>query len=99
MIDIVSVSKNFNDIKAVDQVSITIQEGNVFGLVGTNGAGKSTLLRMLSGIIKPDKGSINIDGLDIFENVKAKELFFYISDDQFYFNNATAIDKIGRAHV
>lgn len=92
MIDIVSVSKNFNDIKAVDQVSITIQEGNVFGLVGTNGAGKSTLLRMLSGIIKPDKGSINIDGLDIFENVKAKELFFYISDDQFYFNNATAID-------
>ncbi|HHX12713.1 MAG TPA: ATP-binding cassette domain-containing protein, partial [Clostridiales bacterium] len=92
MIEAVNISKSFCDIKAVDQVSIEIQEGNVFGLVGTNGAGKSTLLRMLSGIIKPDKGVIRIDGMDIYENVKAKELFFYISDDQFYFNNATPTD-------
>lgn len=92
MIEAVNISKDFYDIKAVDQVSLTIQEGNVFGLVGTNGAGKSTFLRMLSGIIKPDKGVIKIDGMDIYENVKAKERFFYISDDQFYFNNATPID-------
>lgn len=92
MIEAVNISKDFYDIKAVVQVSLTIQEGNVFGLVGTNGAGKSTFLRMLSGIIKPDKGVIKIDGMDIYENVKAKERFFYISDDQFYFNNATPID-------
>lgn len=92
MIEAININKNFYDIKAVDQVSMTIQEGNVFGLVGTNGAGKSTLLRMLSGILKPDKGVIKIDGMDIYENVKAKGLFFYISDDQFYFNNATPLD-------
>lgn len=44
MIEAVNISKSFDNIKAVDQVSIKIQEGNVFGFVGTNGAGKSTLL-------------------------------------------------------
>jgi len=89
MIEAVNISKSFDNIKAVDQVSIKIQEGNVFGFVGTNGAGKSTLLRILSGIIRPDSGEARIDGMEIFENVNAKELFFYISDDQYFFNNAT----------
>ncbi|NLK28817.1 MAG: ABC transporter ATP-binding protein [Clostridiales bacterium] len=92
MIEAIKISKHFDHIKAVDQVSVTIQEGNVFGLVGTNGAGKSTLLRMLCGIIKPDKGEIKIDGMDVYENIRAKELFFYISDDQHYFSNATPKD-------
>lgn len=89
MIEAVNVSKQFDKIKAVDQVSVTIREGNVFGLVGTNGAGKSTFLRMLSGILKPDQGIVKIDGMEVFENVAAKELFFYISDDQYFFSNAT----------
>lgn len=92
MIEAVNVSKQFDTIKAVDRVSATIVEGNVFGLVGTNGAGKSTFIRMLSGILKPDSGSIRIDNLDVFENVKAKELFYYISDDQYYFSNSTPQD-------
>lgn len=92
MIEAVNVSKQFDTIKAVDRVTATIIEGNVFGLVGTNGAGKSTFIRMLSGILKPDSGSIRIDDLDVFENVKAKELFYYISDDQYYFSNSTPQD-------
>ncbi|ROR25326.1 ABC-2 type transport system ATP-binding protein [Mobilisporobacter senegalensis] len=92
MIEAVNVSKQFDKIKAVDQITATIREGNVFGLVGTNGAGKSTFLRMLSGILKPDSGSIKIDGMDVYENIKAKELFFYISDDQYFFSNATPKD-------
>lgn len=92
MIEAVNVSKQFDKIKAVDKVSVAIKEGNIFGLLGTNGAGKSTLIRMLCGIIKPEKGEIRIDGMSVFENKKAKELFFYISDEQYYFSNATPRD-------
>lgn len=92
MIEAVNVSKQFDKIKAVDQVSVEIKEGNIFGLLGTNGAGKSTLIRMLSGILKPDKGNICIDKMPVYENIEAKKLFFYISDDQYYFNNATPKD-------
>jgi ABC-2 type transport system ATP-binding protein len=92
MIEAINVSKQFDGIKAVDQVSVTIREGNVFGLIGTNGAGKSTFIRMLSGILKPDRGSIQLDEMEVFENISAKKLFFYISDDQFFFSNATPKD-------
>ncbi len=92
MIEVIGVSKQFDKIKAVDQVSVQIKEGNIFGLLGTNGAGKSTLIRMLSGILKPDSGDIHIDGIKVYENTTAKELFFYISDDQYYFNNAAPKD-------
>lgn len=92
MIEAINVSKTFDDIKAVDRVSATIKEGNVFGLVGTNGAGKSTFLRMVSGILKPDSGEIRIDGENVYENVTAKEKFFYISDEQYFFPNATPKD-------
>lgn len=92
MIEAVNVSKQFDGIKALDKITATIKEGNVFGLVGTNGAGKSTFLRVMSGILKPDDGSIKIDGMSVYENTKAKELFFYISDDQYFFSNSTAKD-------
>ncbi|MBH1942037.1 ABC transporter ATP-binding protein [Mobilitalea sibirica] len=92
MIEAVNISKHFDHIKAVDQVSVSIKEGNVFGLVGTNGAGKSTFIRMLCGVLKPDEGNIRIDGMEVFENIDAKELFFYISDDQYFFSNATPKD-------
>lgn len=92
MIEAVQVSKQFDKIKAVNQISLSIKEGNVFGLIGTNGAGKSTFIRMLCGILKTDTGSIKIDGMDVFENPKAKELFFYISDEQYYFSNSRPKD-------
>lgn len=92
MIEAVQVSKQFDKIKAVDGISITIKEGNVFGLIGTNGAGKSTFIRMLCGILKCDKGTIRVDGMDVYENTKAKELFFYISDEQYYFTNSRPKD-------
>jgi len=92
MIEAIGVSKEFERIKAVDNISLTIKEGNVFGLIGTNGAGKSTLIRMLCGILKPSSGTIKIDGISVFEQVNAKELFFYISDDQYFFNNSTPND-------
>jgi acetoin utilization transport system ATP-binding protein len=92
MIEAVNVSKSFRNIKAVDDISATIKEGTVFGLIGTNGAGKSTFLRMACGVLKPDNGEITIDGLSVYESEEAKSKIFYISDDQYFFANATSND-------
>lgn len=92
MIEAIKVSKQFDKIKAVDQVSVVVKEGSIFGLLGTNGAGKSTLIRMLCGILKQDEGRIRIDDMEVYENTRAKECFFYISDEQYYFSNATPKD-------
>ena len=89
MIELKNVSKSFSDILAVDGIGITIKENMVMGLLGTNGAGKSTLLRMMAGILKPDYGEIYIDEQNIWNNPNTKSLFFYISDDQYYFPNST----------
>jgi len=92
MIEVKNVTKTFDDIKAVDSVSVTIKEGNVFGLIGTNGAGKSTMLRMITGIYKPDNGEILIDELPVFDNVEAKKKFFFIPDEPYFFNNANGVE-------
>ncbi|MDO5405785.1 MAG: ABC transporter ATP-binding protein [Eubacteriales bacterium] len=94
MIEAVNLTKRFDDIVAVDHINATIRSGSVFGLIGTNGAGKSTFLRMVAGVLKPDEGSITVDGMDVFENEAAKKKFFYISDDQYFFNNAAPTDMM-----
>lgn len=94
MIEAKNLTKRFDNIVAVDHVNATIRDGSVFGLIGTNGAGKSTFLRMASGILKPDEGTIQIDGEDVFENPKVKSRFYYISDEQYFFPNATPKEMI-----
>lgn len=94
MIEAIGLTKRFDDIIAVDHIDAQIKEGSVFGLIGTNGAGKSTFLRMAAGILKPDEGKILIDGEEVFENAAIKSRFFYISDDQFFLNNATPKDMM-----
>lgn len=92
MIEMKELSKQFGDIQALHQVSATIQKGSIFGLIGSNGAGKSTLLRLLAGIYRPDYGEIRIDGEPVYENERLKQRIFYISDDQFFFNNSNMED-------
>ncbi len=94
MIEIKNISKRFDSLLALHNVTAAIAEGHVFGLIGTNGAGKSTLLRTLCGILKPDEGSILIDGEPVFENLAAKSKIFYISDDQYFFPNGTPMDMV-----
>ena len=94
MIETVNLTKRFEDVVAVDHVSAAIKDGYVFGLVGTNGAGKSTFLRMLSGVLKPDEGTVTIDGAPVYENEKAKLRFVYISDDQHFPGNGTPRDMM-----
>ena len=92
MIEIRGCSKAFGTLMAVSKVSLEIGEREVFGLVGSNGAGKSTLLRMIAGILQPDEGEIKIDDMAVFDNEKAKEQIFYISDDCYFPTNYTALD-------
>ena len=94
MIQAVQLTKRFEDILAVDHIDAVIQEGSVFGLIGTNGAGKSTFLRLASGILKPDEGQITLDGQEIYENTEAKKKFFYISDEMYFFSNASPLDMM-----
>lgn len=92
MIEIKNVSKRFGNIQALSDIDLTIRSNEIFGMIGSNGAGKSTLLRILSGVIRPDSGSVHLEALPIYENSTVKSRFFYISDDQFFLSNATPID-------
>lgn len=94
MIEIQNITKKFDTVTALDRVTARMEEGHVFGLIGTNGAGKSTLLRTVCGIYPPDEGQVMVDGLPVFENPAAKERVFYISDDQYFFPNGTPMDMV-----
>ena len=89
MIELLNLEKSFDDIKAVNRVSLNILDGEVFGLVGTNGAGKSTILRIISGVIKPDEGIVLVDKRPVYDNPEVKRDVFYISDDQYFLPNST----------
>ena len=89
MIELKHVSKSFQDTPALAQVTAQIQDGLIFGLVGSNGAGKSTLLRLVSGILKPEEGEITLDTIPVFEHSEAKRQICFLSDTVTYFPNAT----------
>lgn len=95
MITATNVKKYFGGIAAVKDVTMTIRNREVFGLIGTNGAGKSTFLRMASGVLKPDDGTILVDERPVYENPVVKADIFYISDDQYFLPNATPVDMAG----
>jgi len=70
MIKISNVTKSYGDKNALDNLTLEIKKGSIFGLLGINGAGKSTLLSVLNGLTKIDSGSIKVFGLDIKQNIK-----------------------------
>ena len=89
MIELKNVTKTFGTFKALDNLSLTVPRGAVYGLVGPNGAGKSTAIRHMTGIYRPDSGNVTIEGLPIYENPTVKSTIGYIPDDTFYFPGAT----------
>ena len=84
MIQVERLTKKFQTYTALNQISVSVQPGSVFGLVGSNGAGKSTLLRTIAGIYKPDSGTVDIDGTHIFEHPNVKNDIFFISDFPYF---------------
>ncbi|MBQ8132219.1 MAG: ABC transporter ATP-binding protein [Bacilli bacterium] len=96
MIEIKNVSKTYNgNVQAIKDLSLTISPGEIVGFIGLNGAGKTTLIKMMTGIIRPDKGSIRINGYDIVKDgLKAKQIIGYISDSPDMFLRLTGIEFI-----
>lgn len=80
MIQITNLTKTFGQTKAVDDMTCTIPDGCIFGMVGANGAGKSTLLRLIAGVYMQDSGTITIDGKTIYDNPSAKENIVFSAD-------------------
>ena len=89
MLEMKQVTKTFGKFKALDELNLTVPQGAVYGLVGPNGAGKSTAIRHMTGILRPDKGEVTLEGLPIYENPLVKQTIGYIPDDIFYFPSAS----------
>ena len=92
MLELKNVTKSFGNFKALDDLSMTVPKGAVYGLVGPNGAGKSTAIRCLLGVYRPDRGEITLNGETIYENPEIKTTIGSIPDDIFYFPSATLED-------
>ena len=92
MLEMKHVTKVFGDFKALDDLSMTVPKGAVYGLVGPNGAGKSTAIRCLLGVYRPEAGEVTMEGQPVFENPVLKARIGAIPDEIFYFPSATLED-------
>ncbi len=89
MLELKQVTKRFGAFKALDDLTMTVPQGAVYGLVGPNGAGKSTAIRHMTGVYRPDSGKITMNGEPIYENIPMKAKIGYIPDEVFYYPAAT----------
>ena len=96
MIEIRNVTKIFGkDFKAVDNLSLNIEEGYIYGFLGPNGAGKTTTLKMITGILRADKGQILINNIDVDKNpLEAKAQFGFVSDNPDLFLKLKGIEYL-----
>ncbi len=89
MLELKNITKTFGDFKALDDLSMTVPKGTVYGLVGPNGAGKSTAIRHITGVYRPDCGEILLDGERVYENPRQKARIGYVPDEIFYYPSAS----------
>jgi ABC-2 type transport system ATP-binding protein len=89
MLKISNLDKSFKDKQVLNDLSLEVNEGSIFGLVGVNGAGKSTLLRCVSGIYIPDKGTVEFEGRDTYKDEKVRKDIFFVNDEPYYPLSAT----------
>lgn len=95
IIEVKNVTKRFDDKLVTDNISLNIEEGEIFGLLGPNGAGKSTLINIIVGLIEKDKGSISICGMDISkEPLKTKRLIGLVPQEIALFEGLNARDNL-----
>ncbi len=92
MLEMKNVTKTFGTFKALDDLSMTVPKGTVYGLVGPNGAGKSTAIRVLTGIYRPDCGEVTMEGQPIYEEPAQKTRIGLVPDEIFHFPSATLED-------
>lgn len=90
-----NISKSFGDLKAVDNVSLQIKSGEIYGLVGSDGAGKTTTLRLLVGALRPDEGEVTICGYDVLRKTEdARSQLGYLSQRFSLYEDLTVLENI-----
>lgn len=89
MLEIEGLTKRFGKKAALDHMTCHIENGSIFGLVGSNGSGKSTLLRTIARIYQPDGGTVKWNGMPTFEHVACKGSMFFVPDFPYFFYQAT----------
>ena len=96
MIEIVNVSKTYGGkVKAVDNISLTVESGCIYGFLGPNGAGKTTTIKLITGIIQPDSGTIRVDGRDTkTDALGAKMNIGFVPDDPNVFLRLKGIEYL-----
>ena len=95
MIEVTNLSKSFGAVKAVNNISFRVNDGEITGLLGPNGAGKTTTLRMLYSLLPPDSGQIRIDGLDPTRDAMAiKRTLGVVPDSRGLYKRLTARENI-----
>lgn len=96
MITLKQVSKSYNGkVKAVDNIDLVVENGEIFGFLGPNGAGKTTTIKMITGILTPDQGEIQVNQHDIVkEPLAAKRAFGFVPDDPNVFPRLKAIEYL-----
>ena len=99
---VTGVSKSFGALKAVNQLNLLVERGEIRGLLGPNGSGKSTTMKMILGLLKPDSGNINVCGIDIrVKPVEAKRVIGYVPETPFLYEYLSAseyLDLVGVAY-
>ena len=92
------VVKKFGDVTSVDGLNLTIPEGSFYGIAGPNGAGKTTSIRMITGLLQPDSGSIEVAGIAVWPNPRrAKAVLGYVADNPPLFGRLTAREMLDYA--
>jgi len=82
MIEVESVSKSFGRIRALDNLSFSVAEGELMGIIGHNGAGKTTAIRIIAGILHPDSGTVRVGGHDVTEDpLSVKSMIGYLPEE------------------
>jgi len=85
MIEVKNITKSFDDFVAVNNFSMNVPKGSIYGLVGVNGSGKTTVIKQLAGVFKPNAGEVLINGLPVYDNAENKATFAYVPDELFFF--------------
>jgi len=95
MIEVKSVSKSYGNIVSLNDISLNIRKGEIFGLLGPNGAGKSTIVNILNTLVKPDSGKIYIDGVNLATNPESCKMIMGIVPQEIaLYENLTAMENL-----
>ena len=87
ILNLISISKNYGGVKALSNINLTIEAGEIHSIIGENGAGKSTLMKIISGVVFPSEGQLYVNKQAIsFKNTREAENHFYYSSRTYIFS-------------